>query len=100
MGHVAKAQQLGLWALRVASIVAFGAYLAWDWSRLPQSSILLGPFWFTYRSHEIESWAIAGVLFFVLISPALKLSTFTVCASVVALTLWLFAGVAAWSAGC
>jgi hypothetical protein len=99
MGRVTKAQQLG-WALRAASIVAFGAYLAWDWSRLPQASILLGPFWFTYRSHNIESWVTPGVLFFVLVSPALKPSTVTVCASVVALTLWLFAGVAAWSADC
>jgi hypothetical protein len=84
----------GYLVLRVVSVVTFCAYLAYDWSRAPNASILLGPLWFVYEIHSLNLaiCTVAGALFMAIISPTLKPCALTGCMSAVASGLWLFAG--------
>jgi hypothetical protein len=92
-----KRWELGL---RAAIVVALCAALAIEWVHAPNATIFLGPFYFAWYGHDAASYAIAGVLWIALISPAVKPCIVTACVSVVTFPLWLFLGLIGKGIGC
>jgi hypothetical protein len=89
------------WPLRLAVVGSFGARLAWEWARWPDSSPLLGPLSsIRYNGADSETVAISVLLLAAVLAFPLRPRVWTGALSAVAVVVWLFLGALASCIGC